>query len=136
MLDDAIGPDGQPVPDLELDLDVPDYVEHALRIIHKNPTEVISTAQLAQQVSIGERSLQLRFKRHLGVTPMAYVRAVRLDRIREILIDSRPGHGPTLDRISREWGFNHYGHFAAEYRNRFGERPNETLRRRPDATAT
>jgi hypothetical protein len=30
-----------------------------------------------------------------------------------------------------EWGFDHMGHFAADYRTMFGERPSETPRANP-----
>ncbi|WP_129663324.1 helix-turn-helix domain-containing protein [Phytoactinopolyspora endophytica] len=108
---------------------LPDYMKHALEIVHEHPQGIENTADLARRVSVGERILQMRFKRHLGVSPTTYVKNVRLDRVREALLTWRPG-GPTIDRISRQWGFSHYGQFAGEYRSRFGEQPSETLRRR------
>jgi transcriptional regulator GlxA family with amidase domain len=36
-----------------------------------------------------------------------------------------PGHGGVRD-VAAKYGFLHMGHFAAQYRARFGERPSET----------
>jgi hypothetical protein len=39
-----------------------------------------------------------------------------------------PGTASVADVVAR-WGFFHYGRFASLYREKFGVRPSETLRR-------
>ena len=57
---------------------------------------------------------------------MRYLRNLRLDRARQMLMDA-PDMGVT--RVALDCGFGHLGKFAAAYRARFGEAPSETARR-------
>lgn len=98
-------------------------VEH----IHAHAALPLTPAELAEAADVSVRTLQETFQRLVGETPMAYVRRVRLDRVREALLTADPGT-TTVAEIARSWGFAHLGRFAIEYRRRFGERPSETLR--------
>jgi transcriptional regulator GlxA family with amidase domain len=40
------------------------------------------------------------------------------------------GAGHNLTHIAARWGFEHMGRFAQGYRELFGERPSETIRRK------
>jgi AraC-like DNA-binding protein len=84
---------------------------------------------IAQQVGVSVRSIQLGFKDELGLTPMAYLRERRLERVREELTDAVAGDGVTVTEVAERWGFNHLGSFAALYRQRWGESPSHTLHR-------
>lgn len=57
------------------------------------------------------------------MSPMQYLRGVRLDRARE---DLQAGVG-TVSDIAYQWGFTNLGRFARAYRERFGELPSDTL---------
>lgn len=106
----------------------PPYVAKVLEIVAEHPEWEHTTGSLARFASISERALQLRFKRHLGVSPMVHLRNTRLDRVHATLLDSDAAE-VTLEQLVGRWGFHHYGHFSALYRARFGERPSETLAR-------
>ncbi len=106
----------------------PSYVAKVLEIVAEHPEWEHTTGSLARFASISERALQLRFKRHLGESPMVYLRNTRLDRVHAALLDS-DASDVTLEQLVGRWGFHHYGHFSALYRARFGERPSETLAR-------
>jgi transcriptional regulator GlxA family with amidase domain len=84
-------------------------------------------AELAGKVSVSARSLQQGFRRSLHTTPMAYLRLVRLEKVRDDLSLSAPA-SVTVTEIATRWGFVHLGRFAAAYRAAFGEPPSETLR--------
>jgi AraC-like DNA-binding protein len=104
-------------------LRVRQVVEH----IHAHAALPLTPAGLARVADVSVRTLQETFQRHVGTTPMAYVRQVRLDRAREALLAAVPGTVTVAD-VARSWGFAHLGRFSAEYRRRFGERPSDTLR--------
>ncbi len=70
--------------------------------------------------------MQDAFQRTVQVTPLAYLRSVRLERVREELLGAA-GDGATVSGIARRWGFAHLGRFAALYADRFGEAPSATL---------
>ena len=59
-----------------------------------------------------------------GMPPTAYVRAVRLDRVRDKLLAG----GPTVSvtDVAMKWGFFHLGRFAQQYKHRFGVLPSHT----------
>jgi len=57
---------------------------------------------------------------------MEYVKQVRLAKAREEMLATQGAKSVTS--IAMEWGFNHLGHFARDYRARFGELPSQTLR--------
>jgi len=73
------------------------------------------------------RTLFKQFESFRGISPMEYLRAARLERVREVL-QSGQVTGNITD-LATTWGFSHMGRFSTEYRKRFGERPSETLKR-------
>ena len=100
----------------------------ALEYLHHHAHEAITPADAAKAAGIHTRTLQHHLSRHLDTSPTAYLRDIRLDRVRTTLLDlSRDD--TTVAAVAREWGFGHLGRFSAAYRSRFGERPSDTLRR-------
>lgn len=104
------------------------YVKRAQDFIHANVAEPIGLADIVVAGGVSVRALYAGFRRELGQPPMAYLKALRLDRTRAALTDADPGTTRVTD-VAAEWGFFHFGKFAADYRSRFGEKPSETLRR-------
>lgn len=98
---------------------IPQLVEY----IEQNLDQDLSSTQLAQRAGIAERTLQLAFRKSLGMTPAAYVRTVRLDRAHEDLL-ALPDQ--SISDIAVRWGFFHPSRFASQYRDRFGELPSQT----------
>jgi AraC family ethanolamine operon transcriptional activator len=58
---------------------------------------------------------------------MAYLKILRLHGIRRQLLRADPAR-TQIAPLAGEWGFHNPGHFAADYRRLFGERPRDTLR--------
>ncbi|MDH2390345.1 AraC family transcriptional regulator [Streptomyces sp. HNM0663] len=107
----------------------PAPVKRAVDAIQERPEHPFSTAELAQIAQVSARWLQEAFRRYVGMSPMAYLRDVRLTRVREELRRGDPAELSVSDAAWR-WGFGHTGRFAAQYRARFGEAPSQTLRER------
>jgi transcriptional regulator GlxA family with amidase domain len=74
------------------------------------------------------RGLQVAFRRTLGMTPLEYVRTVRLSGAREQLESAGPGT-VTLTEVAHRWGFTNLGRFTRMYRETYRELPRETLER-------
>ncbi len=108
----------------------PRYLREAVEIIERNPEDDHKTKTLAARVSISPRMLQIAFKEYLGTTPGKFHRDVRLERVREALLEASAGNA-TVDRIARSFGFNHYGYFGGVYREKYGESPRRALRMNP-----
>jgi len=95
-------------------------------IIETYPQMPLTTAALATQCHISVRTLQEGFRRHLGMSPMAYLRTVRLRRAHRDLRSAYPSH-VTVASIAHRWGFSHLGRFAAAHKAMFGETPLQVL---------
>jgi AraC-like DNA-binding protein len=83
---------------------------------------------LARVGCVSVRALHAAFQDRLGTSPMAYVRAVRLARVRDELLRSDPGAVRVTD-VAMRFGFVHLSRFAQQYRDQFGELPSVTLHR-------
>jgi AraC-like DNA-binding protein len=90
-------------------------------------SEPFSLTDFAQATGINHRTLQRHFRRVYGVTPQVWFRSMKLNAIRRELQRSS-GTRERVSDIAMRWGFLHFGRFAEEYRQLFGERPRETLR--------
>lgn len=111
----------------ERDLPVaPRFVRRAETHILNHPDEDLTIEALCAVAAVSERTLFAGFKRYRGVTPMQFLRTVRLERVRLDLLRARPGE--TVTDIASRWGFYQFGRFAGIYRQRFGESPSTTLR--------
>jgi AraC-like DNA-binding protein len=103
-------------------------VSIAVEWIDNHPKWQHTTASLAREADVTERSLQLGFRKHLKMGPMEYLREIRLRGVRDQLRAAQ-SDAVTVTEVAAQWGFLHAGHFAARYQQRFGERPSQTLRR-------
>jgi len=106
----------------------PDAVRRAVEFIDEHAERDISAADIAVAAHVTTRAVQLAFRRHLGTTPSAYLRRVRLDRAHQQLCVASPGDGVTVTEIATRWGFASPSRFAASYRDTYGVPPSHTLR--------
>ncbi|MBP5888614.1 AraC family transcriptional regulator [Streptomyces scabiei] len=101
-------------------------IRRACALIQDHHTEPLTVGDVAEALAVSVRTLQEAFRRELDSTPMAYLRACRLDAVRRELRAAESGTSVTS--IALAHGFVHMGRFASEYRTRFGESPSTTLR--------
>jgi AraC-like DNA-binding protein len=111
----------------------PRVVRHAMDAMHAHPEQPFTTAKLAGAAAVSERWLQQGFQRHTGMSPMAYLRHVRLTRVHDELRHSDPGQ-VTVAEVAYRWGFGHLGRFSASYQVAYGVSPSQTLRGPKSAT--
>lgn len=81
---------------------------------------------LCKVAHLSERSLEYGFKEYLGVTPISYLRIVRLNGARLELLQKNHQQNKVAD-IAFNWGFLELGRFAREYKQLFQELPSQTL---------
>ena len=89
----------------------------------------ITNEQLAELTGVSLRTLYNSFRKFRGVSPMRYLKDLRMEKVREELLDT--GRPRSVTAVATRWGFFELGRFAAEYRKRYGESPSDTLRRLP-----
>jgi AraC-like DNA-binding protein len=104
----------------------PDTLRRAISFIDDNAHRDISAADIAGSAHVTIRSLQLAFRRHLGSTPMAHLRRVRLERAHQDLVDS-DGATVTVGAIAARWGIIGHSRFTSLYRAAYGVAPSSTL---------
>lgn len=105
-----------------------DPVHLACQFMHANAHVDIGLSEIAQAARLSSRGLQHAFKRQLGMSPLAYLRTVRLARAHEELRARGRGEKVTVNEIARRWHFTHLSRFAAHYQEKYGRYPAETLR--------
>jgi AraC-like DNA-binding protein len=106
----------------------PALLRQAIAFIDEHAADDIALNDIAGAVYVTPRALQYMFRKHRDCTPMEYLRNVRLDHARRELLAGDPAT-TSVGEIARRFGVGHLGRFATNYRERFGESPNETLRR-------
>ena len=106
----------------------PGFVKRAEAFIEAHCSEPLELLDIANAVGVSARTLRDGFQQFRGVSPMQYVRQLRLERARDALraapLDVR------VAEIALDCGFAHLGRFAMVYKAMFGESPSETLRGR------
>jgi AraC-like DNA-binding protein len=108
----------------------PYYVKRVEEFVNLHAETAITLDDMVAVSGVSARSLFNGFRafRHMG--PMAYLKRVRLERVRaELAAPSRDGRR-RVTAIATAWGFSHLGNFAKDYKKQFGETPSTTMRRR------
>jgi AraC-like DNA-binding protein len=103
-------------------------VDTAVEIIEADADLPLTVSSIAARSHGSVRSLQQGFRRDMEMTPMAYLREVRLRRAHRALVESDPSV-TTVASIAHRWGFTNLGRFAETHAARYGEPPGVTLRR-------
>lgn len=106
----------------------PSVVRRAQAYLEERAAEPVTVAQVAAACGVGARGLQAAFQRHVGYSPLTYLRQLRLARAHHDLTAADPAEGGTVAGIARRWGWTSPGRFAAAYRETYGRPPSETLR--------
>ncbi|CAG2157035.1 AraC family transcriptional regulator [Cupriavidus numazuensis] len=106
----------------------PAYVRRAVEYLEAHAADAVTMDALAAAVGVSSRALFTAFRETYDQTPMGYLRELRLQRVGQALLSGDPASA-NLTQLALQWGFFHYGRFAQYYGERFGERPQETVRR-------
>jgi AraC-like DNA-binding protein len=108
---------------------VPFYVRRAEAYIEAHFAEPLSLAEIAAQAGVSARSLQGGFQSFRNITPMGFLRSVRLQRAHEALLAADPAV-VTVTQVALACGFTHLGEFGTTYRRVFGATPSHTLHKK------
>ncbi len=104
-------------------------------IMQARGEEALSMADLAAELGVTPRCLQLSFRAIHGMSPRQYLQRVRLDSVRTRLLSQ--GDEGSVTSAALDCGFLHLGRFSQSYRRAFGELPSGTkARRRPPSDLT
>ncbi|MBC8945164.1 AraC family transcriptional regulator [Xenorhabdus indica] len=104
----------------------PRHVRKVQEYLQAHAHEPITVEQLAQVAGVSLRSLYSGFREFLDISPMQYLRDLRMEHVRTELL---AGEASNVTGVALRWGFAHMGRFSAEYKARYGETPSESLKR-------
>ena len=103
-------------------------VERAQHYLQRMLDHDILIADMCHELGTNPRTLQDAFNEVFGVTPNAFIKALRLNNVRRELKEPSKRNDHIGD-IAAHWGFWHLSQFASDYRQAFGELPSETKQR-------
>ncbi|MCK0511649.1 AraC family transcriptional regulator [Aromatoleum buckelii] len=106
----------------------PRHVRRVEEFIEAHADQELTIGDLAAHAKVSTSALFAGFREFRNTTPMAYLKSVRMARVHEEL-RSPSSADKTVTNIAMRWGFHHLGHFATDYRNKYGECPSRTRER-------
>jgi AraC family transcriptional regulator, ethanolamine operon transcriptional activator len=101
-------------------------VNRAIDLIDTRLGESIGLSEICRLIRVSPRTLRYSFEDVVGVSPMRYIIARRLNCVRNELLQRRSTCN--IQDVAFRWGFWHLGRFARFYRQTFGELPSDTNR--------
>jgi len=103
-------------------------IQRAVSAMREHLTERVSVPALATAAGVSVRSLQLTFREQLDLSPLQFLRHLRLQAARSVLL-AQALDGITITTIANQFGYANAGRFTAHYRLEYGESPSTTLER-------
>lgn len=104
-----------------------DLVKQADEYMRAHLEASITLISLCKALHTSERPLNYGFHEVFGVSPMAYLKTLRLQAVRTQLQRADPA-ATEIAEIANRFSFQSLGHFSRDYKTMFGELPSETLR--------
>lgn len=104
----------------------PWQVRRVEEYVEQNWDQPLTVEAMALVANTSVRSLFYSFKRSRGVSPMTFVKQVRMRKARSML--ANPSPTTSVTSVAFACGFSNLGHFARYYHSTFGEHPSDTRR--------
>ncbi|SED27751.1 transcriptional regulator, AraC family [Rhodobacter sp. 24-YEA-8] len=98
-----------------------DTINAIRELVADGQTCPVSVAELTVELGLSRRTLQNACQEVVGLSPVQYLRALRLSEARRMLQTDRP-----VTEAATQFGFWHLGYFSRDYRQMFGELPSVT----------
>ncbi|TKC88692.1 helix-turn-helix domain-containing protein [Trinickia terrae] len=104
-----------------------DLVRKSRELVLAGGAEPVTVLDLCRILRVSRRTLQNSFQQVANMTPLGYLRAIRLAEVRRALMSS-PRAALSIGDAAARFGFFHLSHFTADYKSLFGELPSDTRR--------
>jgi LacI family transcriptional regulator len=90
-----------------------------LRMIRQRATENLRVSDLLRHVPMSRRVLEHRFEKLLGRTPHQEILRVRIERVKDLLLQT----DCSLDEIAKRVGFPHTEYLSVVFKRETGQTP-------------
>lgn len=107
-------------------------VQRVILIINENLTREPSLGELAQAINLSPSRMSHVFKTELGISPKQYLKLVRIQRAKELLLNSFL----SVKEIARRVGARDESHFVRDFKKECGLTPTQYRASRSLQTAT
>lgn len=104
------------------------FVAEAEAYMMANLGKPLTLKDLCHALNASKSPMSQGFQEVFGISPMAYLKILRLNAIHKALKAADPQKVKIID-IAHRFGFWHAGRLSTEYKKMFGESPSETLKR-------
>ncbi|MEO1451772.1 MAG: response regulator, partial [Bacteroidota bacterium] len=102
------------------------FLHHAIQVVEQNlENESFSRDLMADALSMSASTLYRRIKALTGLTTNAFIRSIRLKRAAQLIRDSHYN----ISEIAYIVGFHDLKYFRKSFKNQFGLKPSEYLRK-------
>jgi AraC family ethanolamine operon transcriptional activator len=105
-------------------------LDRAIAFLRDADLASVRVGDLCRATAVTQRTLEYGFQEGLGLSPLRFLRLLRLHAARRELAAAEAG-STTIADIADRLGLLHHSRFATEYADLFGEMPSETLARKP-----
>jgi AraC-like DNA-binding protein len=96
-------------------------VSAAVEYVHAHLDEPVTVNDLAERVYMSPSGFAHLFRETVGVSPYQFVKSVRLERARLLLVEN----GSSVSEAARNVGYSSLSHFINEFKRRYGVTPRE-----------
>lgn len=96
-----------------------DDIVKALRFIRQHAYEGINVADILKLVPLSRRALEARFQKHIGRTPHQEIERIRMERVKQLLVETEL----PLHQIADRTGFRHPDYLAVAFKRYAGLQP-------------
>ncbi len=103
-------------------------ISRALDYLHGTGLKDCRLEDVCAAAACSQRTLERLFNRRFGLPPKRYIDGLRLSQARSDLLN--PSDHRSVGDVAADAGFWHLSLFAGNYRQRYGELPSETRRRK------
>jgi LacI family transcriptional regulator len=97
----------------------------AVRYIRENACRGATVGDILAQVPLSRTLLERRFRKYLGRSPQAEIRAVQLKRVKQLLAET----DLSLEQIAELAGYEHPEYLSVVFKREIGETPGQYRRR-------
>ncbi|MBL9021054.1 MAG: AraC family transcriptional regulator [Myxococcales bacterium] len=99
-------------------------VARAVQYLRDNYTEQLDVATIAKAIGVSESTLQHSFKKATSLSPIQYLKKLRLHQARVLMVANGLNAGEAAHRV----GYGSPSQFSREFKRMFGQTPSDTRR--------
>ncbi|RLS57602.1 MAG: AraC family transcriptional regulator [Planctomycetota bacterium] len=100
-------------------------IARVLKEVHSDPTNPLTIGSMSRRAGMSVAAFHNHFKLITGSSPLQYVKRIRLDRAKRLMIHD----GCNASTAARAVGYESASQFSREYKRQFGVTPTESVER-------